>query len=526
MSTEIAIQKESVSEHSISKRWLTFPAAIGFLLFLVVFFNSTKGKITEPDIWWHLRNADHIISTHSFPRFDQYSFTASGTPWIDHEWLSELAYLVAFRIFGLRGMFVLFATLAAAIFILLYHRCRHAGANPKTASIIMALGILVASVSFGPRALLFGWLCMSALLFILERFSATRSAPLWVLPPLFCLWINLHGSWLFGVIVLATFIASGLIKGEWGRVSAEPFSAAELKKLTTVAALAIAALFVNPFGYRLVGYPFDLMFRQQTNIRNIEEWQSVDFHDPRGKLAMLLLLTIFASVLGSRRRFSAYETLIGAFALYTSLTYWRMQFFAALIFVPLISARLPLFPPYDVRKEKPLLNGTIMLGVIALLVLRFPSEATLHRQIADEYPEGALTFMHDKHITNRVLNHYSWGGYMIWHTPDIKVFIDGRADIYAYTGILDDYIKLYRLQDTLKILDRYRLQYVLYPPNTPLAYLLRNSSCWQQIYGDNVAVLYQRDSQQAGCNLPAATVGSTSRPVKTMPSKAFPQNPS
>ena len=115
---------------------------------------------------------------------------------------------------------------------------------------------------------------------------------------------------------------------------------------------------------------------------------------------------------------------------------------------------------------------------------------------------------------------------MIWHTPDIKVFIDGRADIYAYTGILDDYIKLYRLQDTLKILDRYRLQYVLYPPNTPLAYLLRNSSCWQQIYGDNVAVLYQRDSQQAGCNLPAATVGSTSRPVKTMPSKAFPQNPS
>ena len=30
------------------------------------------------------------------------------------------------------------------------------------------------------------------------------------MPPLFALWINLHGSWLFGMIALVIVIASGI----------------------------------------------------------------------------------------------------------------------------------------------------------------------------------------------------------------------------------------------------------------------------------------------------------------------------
>ena len=480
-------------------RWFTFPVAICFLLFLAVFLNNLEKVIVEPDIWWHLQNAQQMVTTHSLSRVDHYSFTAAGSQWIDHEWLSELAYYGAFLALGLRGILAIYCLCSLAIFGVLYYMCCRAGANPKTASVVMALGIIMASVSFGPRMLLFGWLCMCTLLLILQRFTLTRTAPLWIIPPLFCLWINLHGSWLFGLIVLGAFMLSGLVEGEWGIIAARRFTRAELGKLLAVAIATVGALFVNPFGYRLVWYPFDLLFRQQANINNIDEWRSVDFHDPRGKIVMVLLLAILACSLLSRRRWWLYEVLLGTFALYSSLTYLRMQFFAALIFAPLIAARITLFPPYEPRKEKPMLNAVIILGVIVAMILRFPSEAQLQAKIHEKFPEKALAFMHDHGIREYVFNEYLWGGYIIWHSPEIKTFIDGRADIFVYKGVFNDYLQIIRVEKSFELLDRYGIQYALLMPNNPADYVLAHSPCWRRIYKDEVAALYQRNRAGQTC---------------------------
>jgi hypothetical protein len=350
--------------------------------------------------------------------------------------------------------------------------------------------------------LLFGWLLLSILLVVLERFSSTRSAPLWLLPPLFCLWINLHGSWLFGMVVLGMFIAAGLFEGEWGAIRAERLSRQEFKKLIGATAASFAALFINPFGYRLVAYPFDLMFRQQMNINNIEEWQSVDFHDPRGKIVMALLLLIFASALASRRPYRLYEAFLGAFAIYSSLTYWRMQYFTVLIFIPLITARVHLFPPYDEKKEKPLLNGIIIAAVLIALVVRFPTEDELKQAVRQQYPEAALAFMVKNGATERVFNAYKFGGYMIWNAPTIKTFIDGRTDIFVYNGVFADFLKIVRTEQPLELLDRYNVQYVLQQHDQPITYVLGHSPCWREMYNDPVAIIYKRDTQAAGCGRP------------------------
>src|SRR5438552_18863437 len=109
---------------------------------------------------------------------------------------------------------------------------------------------------------------MCTLLLILQRFALTRNATLWIIPPLFCLWINLHGSWLFGLIVLGVFILSGLVEGEWGIIAARRFTRPELEKLLAVAVATVGALFVNPFGYPLVWYPFALLFLLQATLNN------------------------------------------------------------------------------------------------------------------------------------------------------------------------------------------------------------------------------------------------------------------
>ena len=66
-------------------------------------------------------------------------------------------------------------------------------------------------------------------------------------------------------------------------MDAEPWSPSQIRKLVVTGLASAAALFVNPFGARLVFYPFDLAFRQKLNISHVAEWVSVDFHDMRGK---------------------------------------------------------------------------------------------------------------------------------------------------------------------------------------------------------------------------------------------------
>src|ERR1019366_1338835 len=207
-----------------------------FLLAAAIFGFSVK-QIAEPDIWWHLRDAAYLFQQHTIPSVDTYSFTAAGSPRLDFEWLSEVPFFLGFKAMGLQGILAVCFAVLVLIYVGVYYRSCRAGADCKNATVATLLAIFLGVVSIGPRVLLFGWLCMVGLL-----------------PPLFALWINLHGSWVFGVIVLALTIASGLVEGEWGLVVARRLTPRELKKLLLVLATSLAVLLVNPFGYKLVLY--------------------------------------------------------------------------------------------------------------------------------------------------------------------------------------------------------------------------------------------------------------------------------
>jgi len=464
-----------------------------FLLAAVIFAFCAR-QIAEPDIWWHLRNGAQLVLQHSFPRVDSYSFGAAGSRWLDHEWLSEVVYFLGFKAAGLQGLLGVYFAVLVLIFAGVYYRSCRAGADCKNATIATLLAIFLGVVSIGPRMLLFGWLCMVGLLLVLDHFRLTGRG-LWLLPPLFAIWINFHGSWVFGVVVLVVTIASGLVEGEWGLVVARRWSPAHLRKLLFAFAASMAALFVSPFGYKLVLYPFDLLFRQPSNIKNIEEWQSVDFNTGNGKLALIMILAVLAAALFSRHRWRLDEAILMAFALWEALSHWRLLFFAGLILVPILAPRLKLFPPYERALDKPWLNAIIMAAVVASLIFFYPSAAQLQQKVDKEYPTAALQFMQRQHINGRIFNQYGWGGYMEWNTPELKPFIDGRADIFVYNGTFDEHFNATMIKKPIEMLDKYRIDYVLLGSQQPLAYVLEHSPGWRPIYSDEVAKLYGRQSQ-------------------------------
>ena len=448
-------------------------------------------RIAEADIWFHLRNAQELLTRHSFLRADSYTFTTAGAPLLNFEWLSELPYYFAFQAWGLRGLLAVYLVVLWLVFAAVYYLAVRRGANFGDAALVTMAGVVLGCYSFGPRMLHFGWLCLVLVLLVLERFQRTGKG-LWVLPPLFALWINLHGSWVFGFGVMGIYVISGLVEGQWNNVEAKRWTPDQLRKLLLVFAASAVALLANPYGYKLVWYPFELLSRQQAVRDNMIEWQSVDFHSGWGKLAMFMILALLGAAWFSRKTWKLSDILLATFAVWAALNHLRFLLFAAILLVPILAPRLSLFPPYDATKDKPWLNLAITAAIAAIIVGSYPSAAQLQDRIDSVFPRDALSFMQQKQITGRLFNSYDFGGYIEFYAPGIKTFADGRTDIFAYNGVLDDYLKINTIERPLELLDKYKIDYVLFPVDKHLSYLLDHSAGWHTIYEDKAVKLYQR----------------------------------
>src|SRR5215831_13663207 len=115
---------------SLLRTVFSFPAML-ILLVLAVVWILASGKANDPDIWWHLRNAEYLLNTHRLPNQDMYSFTVPGHAWMNHEWLSEIPFYLAWRMGGLRGITALWTTLVELIFLGLLYLAYRSSKNFK-----------------------------------------------------------------------------------------------------------------------------------------------------------------------------------------------------------------------------------------------------------------------------------------------------------------------------------------------------------------------------------------------------------
>ena len=478
------------------KTVFSFPVMLGAVLAVCAFYIDNRG-IADPDIWWHLRNAEYLLKTHHFVRADMYSYTVTGASWINHEWLTEIPYYLAWRLWGFRGIFLLMVALVEIIILSTYYLGSLVSGNSKAAFVASWLALFLMTVSFGPRTLLFGWIYLIVLLLILWRYKQHGKDSLWLLPPLFLLWVNSHGSWLIGLVVLSIFILSGLRDISLPGLEGTRWTPTQLKRLLIVAALSVAALFINPYGYKLVFYPFDLAFRQTLNVASIQEWASVDFHTVRGKVLIAAVFLVFILVLVRKQRWRLEWFVLLLFALYSSLTYVRFLFLAGIVLTPVLALRLDMVPPYEKDKDKPLINAFLILLVIVYMVHAFPTEQSLAADTAKTYPAKSIGYLQSlvQQQPGRVFNDYLWGGYLDLYCRDVPVFIDSRVDIFEYRGVLKDYLDFTQLNNSLEILDKYKIRYLMLATKSPQAYFVNHVPEWHSIYHDDVTTIYEKTAK-------------------------------
>jgi len=476
------------------------------LTYLVYLF--ARVDIADPDLWWHLRNAQFLLSTGHLPVVDSFSYTAPGAAVFPFEWLSEIPYYLAFKLAGLPGVFVVVFLLCTAILLGVFRLSYLASRDAVISFLTTVGGAILTKVSIGGRTLLFGWLYLVVLLLILEAVRRGREKWLWLVPPLFCLWINSHGSWPMGLVVFGIFIASGLVEGSWGYAYATRWSGTQLRSLLIAAGASAAAVFVNPCGYRLVSYPFKVMLAANSGPSYVQEFNSIDFHTPLGKAAMVLILgTVLISVF-SKQRWRLDELGLIMLALYFGLTNLRFMFMAGILAPPIFASRIKEMTfdkdsdqrlkdalaqaPGTGKSATGLRNAVALAVLCCLFVVSAPRQWKFKSLI--QYPDGAVAYMKANGIQGRLFNDWDWGGYLIWHMPEMKVFIDSRGDPYGSTGVFKDYWAAITDQNPQAVLDKYQVEYVLMPADSTLSKVLMTKPTWAQIYKDDASVLFHRSA--------------------------------
>lgn len=452
---------------------------------------TCRDRIADPDLWWHLRNARFALQNHHLPLFDTYTHTVAGAPWIDHSWLSELVFYGAFHGLGLYGIFLLFTLCVAILSLGMFSMCLRETDDPLAAGLVTIFCGLLAMAAYTPRPQLIGWICFLGIYAMLVQIRRTGKSPLWLVPILFCLWINCHPGWPYGIVVFVIIAGSGFLPRDIGPLAAPRWSSDQQRKIITTFAASCFALLVNPYGYKLWYYPFDLATREKLTVGLVQEWGSVNFQEPRGIYVFILLAAIFLLALFSTKRWRVDEVALTLFVLYGGLAHIRLLLPAALVLAPILAPRVGRISSHAPGQERRVLNTVFIAIVAGFTIWVLPSRQILDDQIRNYFPERAVATLKAHPIQGKIFNWYEWGGYLEWNLPNVPVFIDGRTDFFEGHAVLGDYLKIAGVADADVLLRDYEISYALIPANGPLSYALATSPHWKSVYDDGQSAIYQ-----------------------------------
>jgi len=342
----IGSRSSAADLHPVWVRWLV-PSASDLifvaLLGLLAFTALSVRLLGDAGIGWHIRTGQMILATHAVPRVDPFSTTSSslsaGPPWYAWEWLYDVIAGWLDAAAGLNGVVLFTALIIAGLFAWTFRLLLRRGTNVLVALVLMLLAASAAMIHFQARPHVVSWLFTAVWFWILESAEkragphsdsylgdsdSQRSWPLWVLPLLMVVWVNLHGGFLIGFALLAIYWIGAV--WQWFGIKGDRFedvlrkirAGRRIRALAVAGIVSAAATLVNPYGYKLHIH----IYRYLSNrflMDHIDEFQSPNFHYVAQKcFAGLLLLTLVA-LAAKRREAGVSQGLVVLFAVYAGL---------------------------------------------------------------------------------------------------------------------------------------------------------------------------------------------------------------
>ena len=476
------------------ERVFSFQAMLASLLVVGVFM-VLRLMLVDPDLWWHIKVGEVILSTHHWPMTDPYSFTVAGHPWLAYEWLGEVLFATVSRIGGVQGLDALLIVLGSAVILALYYLATLRSGNSKAGFVTASVLLILATPSFSLRPQMLGYVFLILTIVCLELFRQGKRGALWFLPVIMLLWENTHGSWIIGLGAILVYWMSGLLDFHIGEIQSRQWSIEERTRLSFTFLLCLLVLPITPYGTRIAVSPFEFAFSLPLNVAGIQEWQPMPFNLSGGKVFLALLLGFILVQVAFRIRWSLAELSLFLFGTMMACLHLRFLLVFVPFFAPLMGTIVAQWmPSYDRSKDKWVLNAGLMALVAAGLIYYFPSRPELERSVAHQFPVKGIAYLDQHPVPGPMFNTYGFGGYLVWSRgPKHKVFIDGRGDVYERGGVLSDYLYISGIKPgALAVLDSYGVQSCFLEHDEALTTLLSASPKWQRVYTDDVSSLFVR----------------------------------
>jgi hypothetical protein len=466
-------------------------------------FSLAIAPAVDPDLGWHLGAGRWIWENRTIPLTDPFSWSVPGRKWIAHEWLTEVV-MHGIRSFGGDGLLIaIWAIVITAAWALLYRTARIAGARLVPAALLVGIGAITTVHTWGvrPQMLTLLLVVFTGMRLQTWRLYSDARTP-WELIPVTVAWANLHGGYIFGIVMVLVFAC-----GTTGERVVERLRPVRLEVTTGRRLISIWTLFLGTVIASLATpntvdgliYPFTYL-GDNASTRYVGEWFAPSFAEPQFWPFALILVGLAATVIVGLRRRTLGLTELGLTVPFAAMGVQSVRNISQTVVcaVPVIAAvwseartprsktRSPRNMSKTVRttseqatpRQLSMIAGVAASMVVLSLVALTRTDLTSAGNAAArsrEYPLIATEWLAEN--PGKVFNHYNFGGWLVLQR--VPVYVDGRPDMYG-DAFMDDYVRMTgpAVADWQAEMDRIGADRILFPSN---------SSITKQIVGDVTA---------------------------------------
>lgn len=463
----------------INFNYLFILLIISISLFLMLFLK------VDSDYLWHISVGKYIynngIITH-----DVFSWYMIGKYWFSHEWGFELIIYLLKILFGKYHLF-LYSFFNILILLLFIYFTNKEGFNKnKLFSLIWLSFALILNLYIVGRPHLISFIFIAITMYILyDLFNYSNSKKIYLLPLISLFWVNIHGGssnliYIFSFI----FMFISLIDFKFNKIESIKKENSVILKYFIFGLLSLFIGVINPHGIEMISYPYVNML-DTLMLKSIYEWQpsniGIGFHLP----FFIISFIILSIMVLSNKKIRLIDIIIYIFILYLGLKSIRFWPFIYII----MSYSIFYYIPF--RKEDSYTKETYFIVSFFLLISFMVSFNSIIKESNKNINlNKKIINIIKKENPKRLYNLYNFGGELIYN--DIKVFIDGRADLYSKYNLKDALDISYLRGDYEKIINKYNFDYFLVSSEFSINTYLKYNNNYKLIYSNKDLFFYKK----------------------------------
>lgn len=449
------------------------------LIFLFFIICSCFGMMiftrSDSDHFWHLAAGDYMLKNHTILTHDIFSWFVNGKYWMSHEWLSEIVISIFNHLFGKYHVIVYCFVFLTALLLLIYFANKEKIHSNKVFTLIWFTMMLLLCGFMTVRPHLISNLLLGlTIYFLMDFYDNPNSKKIYFLPLITVLWANFHGgsSNLPYIFSLLFFIIS-FMDFSYTKIESKERKNKQRLVYFLMFIICMACVNINPHGFKMFIYPY-INMGNSLMINTISEWRSSSLSDTSHLMYFIFIFFVLMTFILSKKKIRFIDFMLFLISIYLglkSIRFWSYTYIImSFVVFYYIGARK------DDKHTEIIFIG-LSLFYLLLFVLCFNrivindnktriSEETINK-IEEIKPD-------------RLFNLYGDGGELI--SNNIKVFIDGRADLYSDYNY-KDYINISICHGEYeKLISKYDFDYYLVDNSMQIFIYLKNNDHYKEIY--------------------------------------------